>query len=163
MRRSQSFDFPERREPLGDPSHAGDPDDSTVFCGESIWTGESGLARQQVGFNVSHFISRSVWVILLEKVVSSGERGLGHSCGRELPQAPAPAQLWLCHEPPQWCAARRLRSPSAGCPWSWLGSTFEFCHRSIGRFISSFAEGSSLLCSCTQEGSGGTWASQSGE
>lgn len=64
VRRSQSFAFPERREPLGDPSHAGDPDDSTVFCGESIWTGESGLAWQQVGFNVSRFVSRSVWVIL---------------------------------------------------------------------------------------------------
>ena len=61
--RFQSFAFPGRREPLGQPSHAGDPDDSTVLCGESIWTGESGLAWQQVGFIAFPLICRSVWVI----------------------------------------------------------------------------------------------------
>lgn len=68
LRRSQSLEFPEQRELLGDPSHAGDPDDSSVFCGESIWPGECGLAWQQVGFNAFHCISRSVWVLLVEKV-----------------------------------------------------------------------------------------------
>lgn len=140
MRRSQSFDFPEQREPLGDPSHAGNPDDSTVFCGESIWTGESGLAWQQVGVNAFRFISRSVGLILSEKVGSSGGCGLGHS--RE-PGIPGP---WLQHS--CGCAV----SPVAGV--SWLGSAFSsLSHQQV---YCSPAEGSSLLCP-------GTWASQSGE
>lgn len=60
VRPSRSSALPGRWEPLGAPSHAGVPDDSAVFCGESIWAGESGLARQQVGFGAFSLISRGV-------------------------------------------------------------------------------------------------------
>lgn len=152
-RRSQSFAFPERREPLGDPSHAGDPDDSAVFCGESVWAGESGLAWRQGDFNAFRFISRSVWVIFLEEVVSSGERGLGHCRGLGMPQAPAPVAVQPSGSAPRQHIARGAGRghgggfgtlASAGSPAAWRG-------------------GGSLLHPRLREASAGTWASQSGE
>lgn len=48
MHHCQSFGSPGQWEILGDRSHAGDPDDSTVFCGESIWTGELELVAGRI-------------------------------------------------------------------------------------------------------------------
>lgn len=116
-----------------------------------------GWPWQQVGFIAFHFISRNLWVILLGKVASSGECELGmpqlllqHSCG--------------CAVSP--CSS--VQPSGSACPWQvahsvGLGARVSFCHRSISRCISNFAEHSSLLCPCMQEASAGAWASQSDE